>query len=76
MEISLSPESTSWKPEVQVNGDPKWYDNALRFATKDEAIDYARDLFQRWTSTRSWRAAESDEPVNAVFENGKARPHA
>lgn len=61
----------SWKPEVRVGGDDKWYDNEIRFETSWEAESYARDLGLRWTAVRDSRAAEVDEPVNAQWVNGK-----
>lgn len=54
----------SWKPEVQTGSDPKWYGNALRFATKAEAEASANDLAGRWMLVQDWRAVESDDPVN------------
>ncbi len=65
----------SWKPEVQVKGEgDKWHDNALRFATKEEAAAYARDLYSRWTLTTAHRAIESEDPVNYVWFDGVANP--
>jgi hypothetical protein len=57
----------SWKPEVQVVGDEKWYDNSLRFETKEEAEEYANGLFQRWTQAKAHRVSESDDPVNFKY---------
>lgn len=55
----------SYKPQVQVANDSKWYDNALRFATYLEAMDYALDLHMRWTQTCAYGVAESsDEPTH------------
>lgn len=54
----------SWKPEVQVGSDPKWYDNNLAFATYEEAIYSARDLMNRWMLVTDYRAVESEQPVN------------
>ena len=54
----------SWKPVVKVGNDPKWYDNALRFATKEEATLSAQDLYQRWTMATDFSAEESEDPVN------------
>jgi len=53
----------NWKPEVLVINDPKWYDNGLRFATREEAEKYAHNLAGRWTSVRRFRATESEDPV-------------
>jgi len=61
----------SWKPEVQTFGDPKYYDNALRFATKEEAEASARDLSRRWMLVENWRAVESDDPVNSILNEGE-----
>ena len=52
----------SWKPEVFVDG--QWAGNSLRFATKDEAWEYAHDLEGRWVLVMDIRAVESDDPVN------------
>jgi hypothetical protein len=54
----------SWKPEVIADNSGKWYGNALRFATKDEAEADAKDLMNRWFAVREYRATESTDPVN------------
>ena len=65
----------SWKPEVQVHKDEKWYSNGLRFATKDEAHRSARSLFYRWTQCVEYRASESDDEVTDYLdEDGKRWP--
>ena len=56
--------SKSWKPEVRTGKDPKWYDNSVRLATKEEAEAAARDLMARWMLVVECRAVESDDPVN------------
>jgi hypothetical protein len=61
---------TSWKPEVIADSTGKWYQNALCFATKEEAETSARELASRWLAVRDWRAAESSEPVTHKLENG------
>jgi hypothetical protein len=61
----------SWKPEVQTGTDPKWYDNALRFATEDEAKKSARNLMDRWLLVVDCRAVESDDPVNYKWVDGE-----
>lgn len=60
----------SYKPWVRTNGDD-WNTNALVFATKQEAEDYAEDLFYRWTRVEKYEARESDDPVNYVFTDGQ-----
>lgn len=64
----------SWMAEVIADRSGKWCGNALRFATPAEARDYVWDLSMRWTMVTDTRVVESDEPVNYVFENGRARP--
>lgn len=58
----------SWKPEVFVEG--KWSQNALVFATCEEAQRSAAALFDRWTLCEGWRAVEVEAPVTArIAEN-------
>jgi len=59
----------SWKPEVLVDG--KWSTNALRFATAEEAFGSMMALRIRWWVPTDGRAAESEDPVNYRFENGR-----
>lgn len=61
----------SYKPEVQTDNTGKWYGNALRFATREEAESNARDLMCRWFAVRDYRATESDEPVNYAYVDHK-----
>lgn len=62
----------SWKPEVQVAGEgDKWCQNALVFATKEEAEANARDLMSRWLLVTACRAGESSDPVNYRWINGR-----
>jgi len=53
-----------WKPEVQVagNGD-KWSQNALVFATEEEAKANARALMNRWFAVEDCRAVWVDDAV-------------
>lgn len=62
----------SWKPEVKVAGEgDKFYSNALRFATEQEALANAENLFQRWLLCEDFRAMPSDDPVNYRWVNGE-----
>lgn len=62
--------SKSFKAEMHVGN--KWYSNALRFATENEAKAYALNLFSRWTVPDDWRIAQSDdEPNYTADENGR-----
>lgn len=68
----------SYKPEVQVNGQPEWVGNALRFATEAEALANVRNLMMRWMLVTDTRVVESTDPINYAWVNGKlqaaARP--
>ena len=54
----------SFKPEVSTDGGKSFHQNALAFATREEAETSARDLMSRWMLVTDWRAVESDQPVN------------
>jgi hypothetical protein len=60
----------SFKPEFQIDNTGKWYDNALRFATKTEAENNAFDKMSSWFSVREYRVSESDDPVNYKYASG------
>ena len=51
----------TYKAEVKVNGDEKWYSNALKFDTREKAEIYAKDLFNRWLLTTDWRVINADQ---------------
>lgn len=57
----------SWMVEVRVHGDPKYYGNAVRLETVQEAALYAHDLFMRWTQADAVRHVPSNDPVNYRF---------
>jgi hypothetical protein len=61
----------SWKPEVIADNSGQWLGNGLRFATKKEAEDNARDLMWRWMAVKDTRAKRSKEPVNYAWIRGK-----
>lgn len=60
----------SFKPMFLTYGDSKWYGNAQRFATREEAEGSAYDRWTRWAMAKDWRADESDDPVNYRRVNG------
>jgi len=66
----MKPHMKSWKPEVRTGSDPKFYGNALAFATREEAERSAKDLMSRWMLVVEWRAVESDQPVNYRLTDG------
>ena len=52
---------TIYKAEVKVNGDEKWYSNALIFDTREKAEVYAKDLFSRWLITTDWMVINANK---------------
>ena len=63
----------SWKPQVQVQGEgDKWHDNALRFATYEEALYNVHNM--SWSLITGRRAVESDDPVNYEIVSGLTVP--
>jgi hypothetical protein len=61
----------SWKPEVQTDSSGKWYGNALRFATKEEAEANVAALKWNWTLVLDTRVVECEDPVNYRWVDGK-----
>ena len=45
----------TYKAEMKVVGDEKWYSNALIFDSREKAEIYAKDLYSRWSSATDWR---------------------
>lgn len=64
----------SWKPEVQTDNTGKWYGNALRFPTKEEAEAQVRDLSMRWFAVNETRVVESEDPPNYNYVDGSLLP--
>ncbi len=60
----------SFKPQVTTGSDPKWYGNALAFATREEAEANAGDLYGRWLLCTGHRAVESTDPVTHTYAAG------
>ncbi len=54
----------SWAPEVIADSSGKWTGNGLRFATRELAEAWARDLSYRWFWVRQFRAVPSSDVVN------------
>lgn len=64
----MMPMSVSYAPEVQTDSTGKWYGNALRFPTREEAEANVLDLSMRWFAVRDTRVVESADPVNYRYE--------
>jgi N12 class adenine-specific DNA methylase len=66
----------SYVVEVKAVGEGWGARNNLRFATRDEADRYGRDLLSRWMGAEDYRVVESPDPVNRRWnaETGTAEP--
>lgn len=53
----------SFAPRVRTGSDPKFYGNALRFATHEEAQANVDDLASRWTLVVETSVVRTDDPV-------------
>ena len=60
----------SWKAEVIADNTGKWVSNAMRFATKEQAERYVRDLSMRCFAVRETQVVESEDDVT-VNADGK-----
>ena len=60
----------SFKPSVSTDGGATFNENALAFATREEAELSAKDLMARWLLVTDWRVVESDQPVNYTIKDG------
>jgi len=56
--------STSYKVACKTAGDTNWAYNALRFATREDAEAYGRDLFSRWLALSEYEIHESEDKPN------------
>lgn len=63
----------SFKAEVIADGSGEFVGNGLRFASREEAEAYARDLSWRWLAVRDWRVIESDDAVSDAWVDGRPR---
>ena len=63
----------SYRPMVKVGNE--WAGNGIRFATREEAESSAHDLAMRWTLVESFRADESDDPVNFAWDAKRGNVH-
>jgi hypothetical protein len=55
----------SWGIEVIADDSGEWESDPHRFATKQEALAYARALDLRWAALRDRRVVESNDAVDS-----------
>jgi hypothetical protein len=54
----------SYKTQLKVVNDKKFYDNAIRLATPEEAKNYGEHKLDTWSAAVEYQVVESDDPVN------------
>lgn len=54
-----------FKIEVKTGSDPKWYSNAMRYNTLEEAQAAAADLASRWLLVVDYRGVVAEEVDHA-----------
>jgi hypothetical protein len=59
----------SYKCEIKVLHDQKYYQNAVSFATEEEAKAYGRNKLCFWTVSEDFRVVESTESVNYRWDH-------
>jgi hypothetical protein len=64
----------AYRVDVLVYGESTWATNALRFDTEAEALDYAMDLYSRWTMSDKMRIVASDHPAREAYVAGSEHP--
>jgi hypothetical protein len=60
--------ANSYKYEIQVVNDEKFYKSSVAFATHDEAAEAGQAKYDAWPMARSYRVVESDDPPNYKWE--------
>ena len=60
----------AFKYEIQTIGDPKFYGNAVVFATDDEAHQAGRAKVRAWTMAEQYRVVETNETPNYQWVDG------
>jgi hypothetical protein len=59
-----------FRAEVIASSDMHWSTNALRFPTKEEALEYVENLARRWMLVTHWRVVQQSVPENQEYEPG------
>lgn len=65
----------SFKVEVIADSSGQWAGNGMRYSTRENAEQSAKDLASRWMLVREWRVVESEDPVNAGEPTIKGAGH-
>lgn len=55
----------SWGVEFVVgSNDPKWYGNAMRYSTREKALDAGARKADHWTAVNHWRVTPMSDDIN------------
>ena len=52
-------ENGKFKVVVKVYGESEFVGNGLKFATRETAEEYGRDLSSRWTAVEKWKVLDA-----------------
>jgi hypothetical protein len=47
-----------WGVIVRTDDSGEWYSNGQKFETKEEANQYGRDLYHRWSAVKEWNVVK------------------
>lgn len=61
----------SYAPQVIADSSGVWAGNALRFATREEALSNVANLASRWMLVTQTRVVESDDAPNYRWVDGQ-----
>lgn len=62
------PPTPNFRAEFLTPNDPKWYQNGVVLATKDEADSYAQYKLGVWMGCTGVRVVETDDPVSFTWD--------
>jgi hypothetical protein len=57
----------AWRMEV-TDDLAGWASNALRYRTREDAMDAGAELANRWFAVKAYRAVPSDHPQREAFD--------
>ena len=60
--------SGSFRVDCAVRGESNYASNALTFESADDAEQYARDLYCRWTMLEAWRVVPVTTPEREAID--------
>jgi hypothetical protein len=61
----------SFKAEIRVVNDTRFYPNGVAFETREEAEAYGRNKVAAWTMAQEYRVVESEEMPNYHWNGGR-----